>query len=90
MKHTLKTATVLTAIAVLLVMFALTGCSNTPNEEELKALEEAKAAALAAEDAQAKCESEKSDLESTLADKKQTLNEMQEEKEVVTERLEEM
>ena len=90
MKHTLKTATVLTAIAVLLVMFALTGCSNKPNEEELKALEEVKAAALAAEDAQAKCESEKSDLESTLADKKQTLNEMKEEKEVVTERLEEM
>jgi ABC-type microcin C transport system permease subunit YejB len=77
---------VFTAIGLMFISFALTGCGG-PNEKELQALEETKAAALAAESSQADCESEKAQLESQLAAKKQELKEMKQEQADVNKRL---
>ncbi len=75
------------AIAMMVVAFAITGCSRGPNEKELQALEETKSAALAAESKLSDCQSEKASLESQLAEKKQKLEEMKQEKADVQNRL---
>ncbi len=90
MRKALRTVVLFAAIALLLSLFALSGCTKHPSDEELQVLEETKAAALAAEEAQADCESEKSELENQLAGKKQKLEDMEKEKEAVSERLEQM
>ena len=77
-------------VAMVLFSFLLSGCHGSPNEEEMKALEEQNAAAGAAEKALADCESEKADLESQLAEKNQKLDDLKKEKEVVANRLESM
>jgi len=89
MKGKIKGFIIFAAIAIMFISFALTGCGG-PNEKELQALEETKAAALAAESAKADCENEKAQLESQLAAKKQELEQMKQEKADVTKRLEAM
>jgi len=90
MRKALRTVVLFAAIALLLSLFALSGCTQHPNDEELQVLEETKAAALEAEEALSDCKSERSELESQLAEKEQELEDMQEEKEAVSERLEQM
>ena len=60
MKSTSRWITRIAAVCLLLFVFVLVaGCHNHPNEKELKALEEAKQAALAAETKAADCAKEK-------------------------------
>ncbi len=87
MKKVLRLLVVFSTIFMLSFSFLLTGCHNSPNAEELQALEESKAAALAAEEKQSACESEKAELEKQLAAKKQELQEMKQEQEAVSKRL---
>ena len=87
MKKMLKTLSVSLGIALLFFSFAITGCSRGPNENELAMLEESKSAALAAQQKQAECESEKASLESKLAEEKQNLEAMKQEKAKVAQRL---
>jgi len=82
-----RTLLVSSALAMLVVAFALVGCSRGPNEKELQVLEETKSAALAAESKQSDCESEKANLEKQLAEKKQKLEQMKQEKADVHNRL---
>ena len=85
MRNMLRISGVLAAVA--LYVFAIAGCGGGPNENQLKLLEETKAAALAAENAQADCESNKAKLESDLATAKDKLAKMQQEKADVSSRL---
>ena len=71
---------------MLLFVFLL-GCSRGPNEKELAMLDEARSAAMASQEKQSDCESEKANLEGELAQKKQKLEGMKQEQEVVTQRL---
>jgi len=86
MRKTLRTLVVVTA-AMLLVLMAFTGCTKYANEQQLQALEETKAAALAAEKALADCKSETAKLEGQLAEKKQALEDMKKEQQAVSQRL---
>ncbi len=63
------------------------GCSSGPNEQQLRQLEETKAAAAAAEQKLSDCQSEKSSLESQLAAKQRELKAAQDEFEAVKRRL---
>ena len=85
MRTMLRITSVLAAVA--LYVFATAGCSKGPNENQLKMLEETKAAALAAEKAQADCESNKARLQSDLAAAKDKLEKMKQEKVDVSARL---
>jgi hypothetical protein len=87
MKNLIKTLSVSLSIAMLLFVFLLAGCSRGPNEKELAMLDEARSAAMASQEKQSDCESEKANLESELAQKKQKLEEMKKEQKVVTQRL---
>ena len=78
MRNMLRITGVLAAVA--LYVFAIAGCAGGPNENQLKLLEETKAAALAAEKAQTDCESNKAKLESDLATAKDKLAKMKQEK----------
>lgn len=86
MRKTLRTLVVITAV-VLLISMAFIGCTKHANEQQLQALEETKAAALAAEKALADCKSETANLEGQLAEKKQALEAMKQEQETVSQRL---
>jgi uncharacterized protein YdaU (DUF1376 family) len=85
-----KARNLVVALAAVSMFFVLTGCHNKPNEEELAAMEELKAKALAAEKAEKDCGSEKANLESQLADAQQQLADAQEEQKLVSKRLAEM
>ena len=85
MRKSLRAISVLAA--VVLYVFVMAGCGGGPNENQLKMLEETKAAALAAESAQADCESNKAKLESELAAAKDKLEKMKQEKVDVENRL---
>lgn len=86
MRKALRTLVVITA-AMLLILVAFNGCTKHANEQQLQALEETKAAALAAEKALADCKSETANLEGQLAEKKQALEDMKKEQETVSQRL---
>lgn len=75
------------AVCLLLVAFMIVGCSRHPNEKELKALEEQKQAALAAEAKAADCSKEKAALEKQLADLTKKIDELKQEKVTVEKRL---
>ena len=75
-------------MAVLVVAF-LAGCTWHPGEEEIQALEETKAAALAAEKTLADKKAERKDLEAKLEAKKTELAKVQQEKAKVMQKLEE-
>lgn len=64
-----------------------TGCSRHPNEEQIRVMEEARSAALAAEQKLADKRQECSDLESQLAQKKQELDAAKQEREDIKQRL---
>ena len=67
----------------------LASCASHPDEEQIKALEETKTAALSAEQALATKKQERSDLEAKLEAKKAELEKVKKEKELVLQRLEE-
>ncbi len=90
MKSTSRWIPRIAAVCLLLFAFVLVaGCHNHPNEKELKALEEAKQAALAAETKAADCAKEKASLEQQLAQQKQKVESLKQEKAAVAKRLSE-
>ncbi len=64
------------------------GCSRHPSEEQIRAMEEARSAALAAEQKLADKRQECSNLESQLNQKKQELDAVKQEREDIKKRLE--
>ena len=76
-------------IPVLIVFGWLAGCTSHPDEKQVQALEETKAAALSAEQTLASKKQEASTLESQCAAKKAELDKVQKEKALVLQRLEE-
>ena len=66
----------------------LASCASHPDEDQIKALEETKAAALSAEQALAQKKQESSDLAAKLEAKKAELEKVKKEKELVLQRLE--
>jgi len=70
----------LLTVCMFAVGVMLTGCSRTPNEKQMKALEETKAAATAAEDKVAQLEKENVELKAKLAEKQAELKKAQDEK----------
>jgi septal ring factor EnvC (AmiA/AmiB activator) len=82
---------VFTSILLVLFVFgtmAITSCTSHPNEEQIKALEEAKAAALAAEKTQAEKVKERQDLERQVKTKEAELAKVKADKEKVKQFLE--
>ncbi len=78
--------------AVLVTGFALslmfsTGCSRHPNEEQIRVLEEARAAALSAEEQLAQKQQECNDLQQKVASKEQQLAKLKKERDMVKEKL---
>jgi septal ring factor EnvC (AmiA/AmiB activator) len=67
----------------------LFSCAKKPNEEQIKALEETKAAALTAEKSLADKQRERSELEANCEAKKKELDQVKLEKETVLQKLEE-
>jgi hypothetical protein len=87
MRKTLKSLVFLAAAIMLVLLFSFAGCTKYANEQQLQALEETKAAALAAEEALADCKGETTTLEGKLAEKKKELENAKKEKQVVSQRL---
>jgi len=88
MKSTSRWILRVATVCMLLAAFVLVvGCHNHPNAKELKALEEAKQAALAAETKAADCAKEKAGLEQQLAQQKQKVESLKQEKAAVEKRL---
>ena len=85
MKFLLRKLSIMLSIA----LFAgfLASCASHPDEDQIKALEETKAAALSAEQTLAQKKQESSDLEAKLAAKKEELEKVKREKELVLQRL---
>ena len=79
---------VFVVLVVLLFLGILFSCAKKPNEEQIQALEETKAAALSAEKSLAEKQKERSELEATLAAKKKELEDVKMEKDKVLEKLE--
>jgi len=85
MKFLLRTLRITLSVA----LFAgfLASCASHPDEDQIKALEETKAAALSAEQTLAQKKQESSDLQAKLAAKKEELEKVKREKELVLQRL---
>jgi len=81
----LKAVGVVTIVAML---FISTGCSRHPSEEQIRVLEEARSAALAAEQKLADKRQECAQLDTELAGKKRELDRVKQEREDVKRRLE--
>jgi septal ring factor EnvC (AmiA/AmiB activator) len=75
-------------VAAIMVVGLLAACSSSPDEEQIKMLEETKSAALAAEQTLADKKQEASDLEAKCQAKKQELEKVQKEKTMVMQKLE--
>ncbi len=78
--------------AVLVTGFALslmlsTGCSRHPNEEQIRVMEEARAAALSAEEQLAQKQQECEDLKQQVASKQKELDNLKKERELVQQRV---
>lgn len=69
------------------VSLTVIGCSKHPNEQQLQALTQAQQAANSAEQALRDCNNEKASLESQLSQKKRELQQAEQEKEAVSNRL---
>jgi septal ring factor EnvC (AmiA/AmiB activator) len=78
----------MTVFAVLLVFVFLASCTSHPNEEQIKAMEETKAAALSAEKTLADKKSESSALEAKVKEKQAELEKVKAEKEKVLQKIE--
>ena len=72
----------------LMIVGLLASCSSSPDEEQIKMLEETKSAALAAEQTLANKKQEASDLEAKCEAKKAELEKVMKEKELVLQKLE--
>jgi septal ring factor EnvC (AmiA/AmiB activator) len=75
-------------LALCMVVGLLAACSSSPDEEQIKMLEETKTAALAAEQTLADKKQEASDLEAKCQAKKQELEKVKKEKAMVMQKLE--
>lgn len=86
MRKAMRTLVVFVAV-LLVVTFMFAGCTKYAKQEQLQKLEETKAAALAAEKSLNDCKTESGKLEGQLTEKKQALEDMKKEKDVVSKRL---
>lgn len=86
----MKVISMAVLLAFLVGSLGLTGCTKYANEEELKLLDETKAAALSAEEKVTELEAEKANLERELQAKKAEHEKVKREKELVRERLSKM
>ena len=75
-------------IPVVVIASFIAGCASHPDEEQIQALEEVKAAALSAEQTLANKKQEASDLEAKCEAKKAELEKVKKEKETVLKKLE--
>jgi len=75
-------------LAGIMIVGLLASCSSSPDEEQIKMLEETKSAALAAEQTLANKKQEASDLEAKCTAKKAELEKVKKEKELVLQKLE--
>jgi|SaaInl7_200m_RNA_FD_contig_81_188815_length_1321_multi_4_in_0_out_0_1 outer membrane murein-binding lipoprotein Lpp len=85
-----KAVSLVALLAFLLGTMALTGCTKYANEDQLKVLDETKAAALAAEKKVQDLQAEKSTLERERDAKKAELEKVKREKAAVKSRLDRM
>ena len=90
MSKFMKVVSTAVLLAFLVGSLGLTGCTKYANEEELKLLDETKAAALSAEEKVKELEAEKTNLERELQAKKAEHEKVKREKELVRERLSKM
>jgi len=81
-----KMNTVVLAVSAAALIFA-SGCTSHPNEDQIRAMEEARSAALSAEQKVADCNSEKSALDSKLSNTQAELQRVKDEKAAMMERL---
>ncbi|MEL6820183.1 MAG: hypothetical protein AAFP70_00380 [Calditrichota bacterium] len=81
-----KMNTVVIALAAA-ALFLTSACSSHPNEEQIRAMEEARSAALSAEQKVADCNSEKSALDNKLSSTQAELQRVKDEKAAMMERL---
>ena len=82
-----KTGMIGLILALSLVFVLGTGCTKYATDEELAQLEKQRDAALAAEQALADCEEELANLESQRADLQAQLQEVEDEREAVMQRM---
>jgi outer membrane PBP1 activator LpoA protein len=75
-------------LPVIVIVGFLASCASHPDEEQIKVLEETKAAALSAEQSLAEKKQETSDLEAKCEAKKAELEKVKKEKETVLKKLE--
>ncbi len=68
-------------------LFLATGCSRHPNTEQIQKMEEARSACLSAETKLNETRKQREDLEAKLAQKKAELENLQKEKEMIQQRL---
>jgi chromosome segregation ATPase len=90
MSKAIRTVATVSIAALILLSLSIVGCTSRPDEEQLQLLDETKAAALAAEQELADCQSNNEDLSAQLAEKKDELEAVKQEKEDVMNRLEAM
>jgi len=83
MKNIKRFISLLILILFLVGMFSTTGCTKYASEEQLKALEDAKNAALAAEKRVEELKVEKAQLEKDIAVKKQELQKLTRDRDAV-------
>jgi multidrug resistance efflux pump len=89
MKRFRKTLSLLIIVLFSVSMLTVTGCGWKPSEEDIKALEETKAAALAAEKTLEEKKAERMDLEKKVQAKKAELEKAKADKEKVKMHVEE-
>ncbi len=87
MAKSLKSGLVKLMVAGMLTTMALSACSKHPNAEQMRALDEAQKAALAAEDLLAQKRSERDNLKRQVEQKRAELQKAQAEKAAVAKRL---
>ncbi len=87
MAKSLKSVLAKLLVAGMLATLALSACSKRPNAEQLRALEEARKAALAAEDLLAQKQRERDNLKRQVEQKRAELAKAQAEKAAVAKRL---
>ena len=83
MKKFKKTISLMIIVLFAISMLSVTGCGWKPSEEDIKALEETKAAALAAEKTLEEKKAERMDLEKKVQAKKAELEKAKADKEKV-------
>ncbi|NOX36185.1 MAG: hypothetical protein GXO78_01490 [Calditrichaeota bacterium] len=88
MKNSKKVVALLLSASMALSLLLSTGCARHPNEEQIRVLEETRAAALAAEKQLEEKRQERMKLEKQLEEKKQMLEKAKKERDEVKKRIE--